>query len=105
MICRLRRASVLHDRIAREARLLKAACAAHPLWKADYMYWNWIGDDEAPSQDAMIKWFKSAIRRRLAKWKVAHKIKAVIDVLFSGRVMTSGLTTIAASRRFEMWAT
>ena len=52
------KARALHDRIAREERLLKAACAAHPMWKADDMYWKWIGDDEAPSSDAMIKWFK-----------------------------------------------
>jgi hypothetical protein len=52
------KARALRDRIEREDRLLKAACAAHPLWKADKMYWKWIGDDEAPSHDAMIKWFK-----------------------------------------------
>jgi hypothetical protein len=48
----------MHDRIAREARLLRAACAANPMWKAVDIYWKWIGDDEAPSSDAMIKWFK-----------------------------------------------
>ena len=46
----------MHDRIAREVRLLKAARAAHPMWKA--VNWEWIGDDKAPSSAAMIKWFK-----------------------------------------------
>lgn len=46
----------MYDRIARERRLLRAARAAHPMLKA--VSWEWIGDDEAPSSDAMIKWFK-----------------------------------------------